>query len=243
MIAVLISLDRAADRRDLFMEAMSRLAAEITVERARAVDVSQPGWSVPRGYRDPRWSSDRWSLRPSDIEIFLSHIDAWERIAASHAGGIVFEDDILFSDTFGPAALELARAAPDGIVKLDAVGAPHLMGPPVAAGGLTLRRLEHYVPSAAAYFLTPETARRLAQNVRIERTVDDYLFDPYPEERGSAGHGLPIFQLDPAITVQGQFGTYADPGRPVPDFVTGTKRQDLSRRKSGNWQDRFRTGS
>ena len=232
MIAILISLERAAERRALFVEAIQRLSPGVEIRRARAVDVSSPDWTVPEGYSDPNWASDRWALRPSDIEIFLSHKDAWEQLAESGQGGFVFEDDVLFSESFGGAAATLDAASPEGIIKIDGLGSPHLLGPIEAAGQLTLRRVEAYLPSAAAYYLSAETARKLSASARIERTVDDYLFDPYPEERGSAGHGLAIYQLDPAITVQGQFGTYSDLGRSVPDFVASTKRSDLAKRKS-----------
>ena len=233
MIAVLISLERAADRRAWLLAEMERVAPDLPVRRAPARDVSEPDWAPPPGIRPGRWHSDRWSLRPSDIEIFLSHKAAWEMIVAEDRPGVVLEDDVLLSAMFGDVVFKLCDAPPRGIVKLDALGAPQLMDPPrTTPAGLELRRVRSLVASAAAYLLTPETAAALLRGVRVERTVDDFLFDPTPHRRHARGHDQPILQLEPAVAVQGQFGRYRDPTRPLPEFMAATKRSDLNRRKS-----------
>jgi hypothetical protein len=83
------------------------------------------------------------------------------------------------------------------------------------------------------------TAAKLAADARTERTLDDYLFDPYPSERGASGHGLDIFQLEPVIALQGQFGTFNSPSRDMPDFLLVTKRIDVASRKNKEFRGPF----
>jgi GR25 family glycosyltransferase involved in LPS biosynthesis len=241
----LINLDRADDRRDHMMNELSRLVPDVLVERAMCIDIKTPGWSAPAFVTPGRWRSDRWSLGSSDIEIFRSHIDCWEKIAASGETGVVLEDDLLFSDDFASAILKLEAAQVRGIVRLDGVGRPLILEKAAKhLDGFTLCPVGSLAASAGAYMLDPRTAAELVDKARIERTVDDFLFDPTPSDRGARGHGLTILQLEPVITIQAQFGKFADPMREVPSFLEATKRVDARKRKSrvylGPWPYRVR---
>lgn len=229
----LINLDRAGDRRKYMMDELSRLVPDVPVVRAMCIDIKTPGWTTPTSVRAGHWRSDRWSLGPSDIEIFRSHIDCWEKIAASGELGVVLEDDLIFSDSFTSALRELEVANVKGIIRLDGIGHPLILEKStVDLNGFTLSRTGSPTASAAAYVLDPQTAAYLATDARIERTVDDYLFDPSPSDRGARGHGLPILQLEPVVTIQAQFGHFTEPGRETPPFLVATKRVDVHKRKS-----------
>ncbi len=229
--AFLINLDRATDRRNYMIGELDRLMPGLSVERALAIDIKAPDWTPPDRYQPGRWNSDRWSLVPSDIEIFRSHLDCWKRIADSGEAGIVLEDDLLFSDSFADAVLALERSMPDGIVHLDGLDRTVLTGNRQELGaGFAVREVFSLMPSSGCYFIDSKSAATLASIARIERTVDDFLFDPTPTARGARGHGMPILQIEPAVAVQGQFGRFSDPKREVPDFLLVTKRADVSRR-------------
>jgi len=232
MIAYLINLDRASDRRDYMIEELSRLLPNMPVERAMCIDIKSADWVRPSFVQSGRWKSDRWSLGPSDIEIFRSHIDCWQKIAASGETGLVLEDDLLFSKKFGHAIKQLETAQLQGIVHLDGTGQPLILrNATTHLIDFSLCPVGTITASAAAYILNPKTAATLIENAKIERTVDDYLFDPTPSDRGTDGHGLPIFQLEPIVTIQAQFGTFADPVRLVPEFIKATKRVDANKRR------------
>lgn len=229
----LINLDRAQDRRDYMLSELGRLLPEARVTRAMCVDIRADGWRLPEGVQPGHWNSDRWSLTASDIEIFRSHVDCWQKIAASGQTGLVLEDDLLFADAFGDTIRQLILQDRQQITRLDATPSPLLLGPSQPCNtGLVLTPVRSLAASAGAYMLDPGTADKLAQTVRIERTVDDYLFDPTPEDRGARGHGQPIMQLEPAVTLQAQFGTFSDPARDIPDFLKATKRVDTNTRKA-----------
>lgn len=245
MKAYLINLDRAADRRNHMMTELSRLVPDVPVERAMCVDIKAPGWSAPAFVKPGRWRSDRWSLGPSDIEIFRSHMDCWEKIAASGKAGVVLEDDLLFSDRFAGAIRKLEAAQMRGIMRLDGVSRPLILEKAAThLDNFTLCPVGSLAASAAAYMLDPETAAELVDDAMIERTVDDYLFDPVPSDRGARGHGLTILQLEPVVAIQAQFGKFTDPKREVPSFLQTTKRVDAQKRKSraylGPWPYRVR---
>lgn len=236
MQAYLINLDRARDRRDYILSELSRLLPDMTVERAMCVDIKAKDWAPPSFVKPGRWNSDRWSLTPSDIEIFRSHIDCWEKIAASGQPGLVLEDDLLFANDFGRVVQQLEHKGIRGIVRLDAVQTSLVLGTPQPIGdGCVLTPAKSLAASAAAYMLDPQTAAALVRDVRIERTVDDFLFDPTPKDRGARGHGLPIMQMEPAVAIQAQFGSFSGAEREIPEFLKMTKRTDVKTRKDRSY--------
>ena len=245
MKAYLINLDRASDRRDYMIGELSRLLPEMSVERAMCIDIKLGDWVPPSFVQPGRWRSDRWSLGPSDIEIFRSHINCWQKIVASGETGLVLEDDLLFSEKFAQSIEQLEAAHIHGIVHLDGVARPLILGKKTTQLiDFSLCPTGSVTASAAAYMLDPKTAVALIENAKIERTVDDYLFDPTPSDRGAKGHGFPIFQLEPIVTIQAQFGGFTDSERVVPKFLEITKRVDANNRRDpiivGPWLYRLR---
>jgi GR25 family glycosyltransferase involved in LPS biosynthesis len=232
MKAYLINLDRAQDRRDYMLGELERLAPNLQVERALSVDIRDPDWAPPADWTPGRWRSDRWSLPPSDIEIFRSHMDGWKKIAEDGKPGLVLEDDLLFSETFPQALDTLMAAAPSGIIRLDGVRTRLLMEKPQPlSANLSISCMRSVAPSCAAYFIDPRTAAALVAAARIDRHVDDYLFDPVRANHAHGGHGIDAYQLEPVICLQAQFGGFAAPDRVVPAFLKQTKRVDNTRRR------------
>ena len=228
----LINLERSIDRRSHMFSQLAKFLPEIPIERALCKDIKNTDWSMPEGIQPGYWKSDRWALAPSDIEIFRSHIDCWKKISESGQIGIVLEDDLIFSENFQDFIEILKVENLDGIIRLDGVNLPLLIDKYIKTNNkFSISKVNSIVASAAAYALDPVTAEKLVANVKVERTVDDYLFDPTPKDRGAKGHGLPIYQLEPIIVVQAQFGTYSDVSRKAPAFLEVTKRVDVKHRK------------
>ena len=100
----------------------------------------------------------------------------------------------------------------------------------------SISKINSIAASAAAYALDSNTAGKLISNIRVERTLDDYLFDPNPSDRGAKGHSLPIYQIEPITLVQAQFGNYSDKSCKIPDFLKITKRIDVKRRRSKSFR-------
>jgi GR25 family glycosyltransferase involved in LPS biosynthesis len=229
----LINLERAKDRRDFMVSQIRQQLPDATVKRALSVDVKVPGWQMPEGAKPGGWKSDRWNLTASDIDIFRRHIDCWQKIAASGSAGLVLEDDLLFSSEFGKGVKALFQSQKQGIFRLDATAKPLLLGPASAlTADFTVSRVLSLAASAAAYYVDPETANALVKSARVERTLDDFLFDPHPHLRGARGHSLPIFQLEPALAVQAQFGLYSTNSHSVPSFLVVTTRSDVKSRRN-----------
>lgn len=229
----LINLERSVDRRNHMLSELSELAPGITITRAACRDIKDANWSIPKDIKKGRWSSDRWALSPSDIEIFKSHIDCWKKISLSGEIGIVLEDDLIFSKSFTKIIESLKTKNLNGIIRLDGVNLPLLMSKPITISNeFSISKVNSIAASAAAYAVDSYTAEKLISNIRVERTLDDYLFDPKPSDRGARGHMLPIYQIEPITLVQAQFGNYSDKSSKIPDFLKITKRVDVKRRRS-----------
>ena len=233
----LINLERSVDRRNYMLSELSKLAPNITINRAACRDIKDTNWSMPKDIQDGRWSSDRWALSPSDIEIFKSHIDCWKKISLSGEIGIVLEDDLIFSKSFTKIIESLKANNLNGIIRLDGVNLPLLMSKSnKICNEFSISKINSIAASAAAYALDSNTAGKLISNIRVERTLDDYLFDPNPSDRGAKGHSLPIYQIEPITLVQAQFGNYSDKSCKIPDFLKITKRIDVKRRRSKSFR-------
>ena len=212
---------------------LKKLLPSVSINRALCEDIKNADWEMPNNIRPGRWNSDRWALGPSDVEIFRSHMDCWEKISKSGQMGIILEDDLLFSNDFGKVIEILNNEKLTGIVRLDGVNLPLLINKPTKIiENVTISKIDSIAASAAAYSLDPTTAKNLLLKAKVERTVDDYLFDPATLYRGAKGHGLPIYQIEPIVTVQAQFGIYSDKSHKIPEFLKLTKRVDVKSRKS-----------
>ncbi len=169
MKASVINLDRSPDRW-AFAEAQGdRLGLDLA--RVAAVD----GQAIP----DTLWIElcplfDRTRrITKYELACFLSHLSAWEALAASGAShGVVFEDDVLLADD---AARFLGAAdwpPPDAdLVKLTASKRPAKLSRVVLPGpdGRGLRRLVSPTIDSAGYVISAAHARGYADPERIRR--------------------------------------------------------------------------
>ena len=212
---------------------LNELAPNVPVERALCIDIKNVDWAMPDNIRPGYWSSDRWRLGPSDIEIFRSHMDCWKRISKSGELGIVLEDDLIFSENFKEIINVMDKKELNGIFRLDGVAVPLLMNKQEKINkNFSVSKIDSIAPSAAAYVLDPITAENLIESAKVDRTLDDYLFDPTPIDRRIKGHGLLVYQIEPVVAVQAQFGTYSEKLHYIPNFLKLTKRNDVKQRKS-----------
>ncbi|MDB4045793.1 glycosyltransferase family 25 protein [Amylibacter sp.] len=229
----LINLETSSDRRAHMYNELKRLVPTIQIKRALCVDIKNNDWSTPKNIKPGKWQSDRWALGPSDIEIFRSHQYCWNKIAASKEMGIILEDDLLFSNNFPKILKFLTKLKINGIFKLDGVNLPLLINKPtMISENVQISKFKTIAVSAAAYAIDPQTAKELSGLAKINRTVDDYLFDPAQTSRNAQRHCLPIFQVEPVCAAQAQFGAYFDKTRQIPSFLEVTKRADAKSHKS-----------
>lgn len=212
---------------------LTKLIPSVSIDRALCVDIKNANWTMPNDINPGHWSSDRWALSPSDIEIFRSHMDCWEKISKSGEIGIILEDDLLFSNNFGQVIEILKNENLTGIIRLDGVNLPLLIKKHTKIiKNITISKIDSIAASSAAYSVDPITATNLIIKAKVDRTVDDYLFDPATITKGAKGHGLQIYQIEPIIAVQAQFGIYSDKSKKIPEFLKLTKRVDVNSRKS-----------
>jgi glycosyl transferase family 25 len=205
MRAYVINLDRAPVRMAHMDRQLKRLG--ITFQRVPAVDagqmttadVSEFNPSMVRGHHPHPWTLPQ-------IAIFLSHRDAWTKIASTtdtHAA--IFEDDVHLSDRIAPLMRDsgwIDRSM--DIVRLETTLQSMKLGPtPVARVGDTgIFRVYSEAWGAAGYVVSRKVAEWLAASPReILEPVDWFLFHP----RSALAPTLNVYQLDPAPCVQDQY--------------------------------------
>ena len=151
----------------------------ISFERVDAVN----GWTLPESEIARVYDAEanrqraRHPLLRSEIGCYLSHIDAWRRIAKGPAeGGFVFEDDLCAADDLGEVLALLSKDRRDwDMVKLFTLNPDPKCIERRALGSAHEIVVPYRIPSCAiGYGLTRETARRLA-NLAIPfcRAVDE----------------------------------------------------------------------
>ncbi|MEW6593505.1 MAG: glycosyltransferase family 25 protein [Thermodesulfobacteriota bacterium] len=146
------------------------------------------------------------SLRDQEISCCLKHIAAWERIAAgNHAGGFVFEDDVLIDlrrfKTVTEAALEEFQArfpAGDGCLCFGNGCCLYVPWTKTKQG--TILYPAEYVRAADSYWLSRKSAQRMVERIKqagFEKPAD-HLIDVLCSELG-----IPICWSAPAVVSQG----------------------------------------
>ena len=151
----------------------------IPFERINAVN----GWTLPESEIARVYDAGanrrraRYPLVPPEIGCYLSHIDAWRRIAMEPAeGGFVFEDDLRAADDLGEVLALLAKDRRDwDMVKLFTLNPDPKCVARRRLGSTHEIVVPYRIPSCTiGYGLTRETARRLA-NLAIPfcRAVDE----------------------------------------------------------------------
>ena len=163
-----------------FANSAARLGKQgIPFERIDAVN----GWALPESEIARVYDAEanrrraRHPLVPPEIGCYLSHIDAWRRIAKGPAeGGFVFEDDFHAADDLSEIMTLLAKDRRDwDIVKLFTLNPDPKCVARRALGSAYEIVAPYRIPSCAiGYGLTRETAQRLA-NLAIPfcRPVDE----------------------------------------------------------------------
>lgn len=227
MEALVINLARSTDRMAFQRRQLAALG--LAHERLEAVTAEDAARRRPESY----WQGWERPLRPAERACLMSHVAAWERIAASGRPTLVLEDDAVLSRRV-PALLSALETL-GGIdhVTLEARGRKKLLGRealPVLAG-VALVRLYQDRTGAAAYVLWPSGASRLlARAARAAALADAMICRAYE---------LESWQVEPACAIQldrcGHFGIPApiatrstidgdSPTRPTPSTAQRMRR-------------------
>ena len=187
----LINLDRSPGRLAAMIAQFDALGLQ--AERLPAVE----GNSIDL-------SSDAFSgLRPGEIGCFLSHREAWRRLAESGEElALVLEDDVRLSQNL-PVALQAAGKVDKGsrILKLDTSARSVALDVNMLAAGqrLSFARLCSEHTGTAGYIISAEAAGELLErSTSFSEPVDLFMF-------GTRAVALPtprIFQAVPAVVAQ-----------------------------------------
>ena len=201
MLIFYVNLARSPERR-VFMEAQAaRLGVAMT--RLEAVD----GRAIPEAEYDRRApaAAGRERLGRGELACFLSHVEAWRRIAAAGAPfGAVFEDDVFLSEELAPLLAD-GSWIPEGTAVVKLTGNTHRFtlaeAPAAAAGARALHRILTPTIDCGGYVIAADHARRLCAALDIcPLPVDRFLMDP--------ARGGVLLQLIPAAVVQAKFADF-----------------------------------
>lgn len=202
--AYYINLERSKERRNHFEKLSEK--NKILICRVNACDGQiLEGDDVGRVYRA---RDGERQLTRSEVACFLSHREAWKRIAGQDSRhGAVFEDDVYFSTRLqrlltDPSWLTGAMH----VVKLDKATRRHIeLGATGAtAGGVRIRELLSLHVGCGAYILSRDCAAALLERTEtFSQPVDHAIFDP-------ATTVIPDFMLwqaVPAVCIHQQFSS------------------------------------
>ncbi|OGQ98792.1 MAG: hypothetical protein A2505_06570 [Deltaproteobacteria bacterium RIFOXYD12_FULL_55_16] len=146
------------------------------------------------------------SLRNQEISCCLKHIAAWEKIAAGpHAGGFVFEDDVLidlqrFTPVVNEAIAEFQATFPDRLGCICLGDGCALYVPWTRKKKGTRLYAAEYVRAADSYWLSRETAQLMLDWLRqhgFDRPADHVI------DEICAQTGIPILWMEPPVVSQG----------------------------------------
>lgn len=200
----LINLDKDSDRLDFFRQQFDRL--ELTFERIPAVDgrlMSDQDYADFQRAR-PRGHNKRW-LR-GQMGCFLSHFQAWERIAAGDDRyGAVFEDDIYVSDGLRHVLSDDAWI-PTGVdvVRLEPSSNRVRLGRKLASlDGRDFYSVLSTSWCAGAYLLSREAARRLVALAPAQHQPADIMLFSFDD--AMPARDMAIVQCQPAPCIQDKF--------------------------------------
>jgi len=178
--------------------------ASLAFERIAAVDGAALPAKELEAFRQARSAAKPEGWLPGEIGCFLSHLEAWKRIAASgDQWGTVFEDDIRVSPDLGPllASTDWIPAGAD-IVRLEAYGSMRLShGRAIAATpGRKLYRARSGTGGSAGYIVAREACLWLIETPpQLHTSLDVFLFKP---RMSRVARKLRCHQMVPALCVQ-----------------------------------------
>ncbi|UDL92489.1 glycosyltransferase family 25 protein [Mesorhizobium sp. PAMC28654] len=211
MKCLVINLDRSRDRLAHITAEFTRIG--IAFERVKAIDAQDRPELDHMPQNVPY--TQRLRLTGGEIACLLSHRACWTIIASGDASyAAIFEDDVVFSARAG-ALLGNADWIPADadIIKLETFFQKTMVGRKLipAGPGFSISSLLADHMGTAGYIVSKRTASDLVEASReISVAVDDLVFNP-------AFPILPrktIYQLIPALCVQGQLLGYKTPELP-----------------------------
>lgn len=199
-----LNLDRAAHRLRFISERLQSLGLDFT--RIVAVDGAKMSDGERANFMKIRPRDMKRTWRPGQIGCFLSHMEAWKRIAeGKETFGLVLEDDMHLSSALASILAGQSWIPTDAdIVRLESTGQwLTLDGPSAYVGQRSVRRIKSAAWGAGAYLLKKETAKCLVKSDPASHTpADDFLFN----KNGSAmAQTLVTYQVVPALAVQDKF--------------------------------------
>jgi glycosyl transferase family 25 len=203
----LINLDRSPDRLEFVSRRLATLGLSFTripaVDGAALPEEQRAAFAAARPRDGRGWSAGQ-------IGCFLSHFDAWRRIATGDTRwALVLEDDLHLSDALPAVIIDLcALENTIDIVRFESTGQWLTLGAPVLKlAGRAVRPLRSSAWGAGAYIISRTAAARLiATNPKMHTPTDDFLFN----RAGSAvADMLATYQLIPTVATQDKFSADA----------------------------------
>jgi glycosyl transferase family 25 len=200
--AYLINLDRSEDRLAHMREELGRAGVEF--ERIAAVDGAALGADALEDFRNARSAANPSGWLPGEAGCFLSHFEAWRRIASTgDPWAAVFEDDLRVSPDLG-RLLASDDWIPSGadVVRLEANRSMRLSGGRAitAVSGREVYLARSGTAGAAGYVIASSTCRSLLETPpHLHTVLDVFLFKP---KASSVARRLRRYQVVPALCVQ-----------------------------------------
>lgn len=219
MPVFVINLDRSTDR--LAHVSRQLTAQGVDFERIAAADGNAASEAAYQAFMAARPRSPGLTWRRGQMGCFLSHVDAWTRIAAgSAARAMVLEDDIRLSPELG----RYVRAddwIPDGadIVRIETTGQWLKLSDRTRAGDRQVAGVRSPAWATGGYVIARDAAvRLLASDPRSHMPVDAFMFDT---TRSEAARGLTTLQLLPALVTQDKFDSALGAGNLFASEIEG----------------------
>lgn len=200
----LINLDRAGKRLHFIGERFAALG--LTFTRIPAVDGAALPPEVRAAFIAARPRDGKRGWRDGQVGCFLSHADAWRRIAAGKVRwGLVLEDDLHVSDGLPGLLADLSWVPTDAdVVRLESTGQFLSLGPPRSRiDDRAVRHIRSAAWGAGAYLLSRDAAARLVASApALQSPADDFLFN---RVTSPIARDLMVYQVVPALAVQDKF--------------------------------------
>jgi glycosyl transferase family 25 len=203
----LINLDRSPLRLEYVSRRLATLGLSFTripaVDGAALPEEQRAAFAAARPRDGRGWSAGQ-------IGCFLSHFEAWRRIAMQDTRwGLILEDDLHLSDAL-PAVVTDIDALDNtiDILRLESTGQWLAVGPPAMTLAARMARpLRSSAWGAGAYMISRAAAARLiATDTRLHTPTDDFLFN---RPKSGVAAALATYQLVPAVATQDKFSVDA----------------------------------
>jgi len=200
--AYVINLDRSADRLAHMNAELGRVG--VAFERVAAVDGAALDPTELDAFRKARSSGNPNGWLPGEIGCFLSHLEAWRRIAGGeNSWGAVFEDDVRVAADLKPLFASTDWIASDAdVVRLEA-NRPMRLAEGRAIGAAPSRKVFRALSGtagAAGYLIARAACRWLIETpAHLHTSADNFLFKPKVSE---VARRLRRYQVVPAVCVQ-----------------------------------------